>query len=78
MEIVVAVCYTFPAEGVKSLEESKTEITYTYEFKKQIIEYMQENELSYRQTEILFNLPEGLPESWDRLFYNEGVEGLRK
>ena len=58
--------------------KKNSEGKYTGEFKRKIIKYMQINQLSYCQAEILFDLPEGLAEKWDRIYFEEGEEGLYK
>lgn len=50
---------------------------YTAEFKKQVIETMREEKLSYRETEERFEITSHtcIP-SWERIYLEEGPEGL--
>ena len=49
---------------------------YTGEFKQKTVEYMRENGLSYRETGKLFGLKHDLIIKWERIYLEEGAEGL--
>ena len=49
---------------------------YTAEFKKQVVETMQKEGLSYRETERIFELPRRRAADWERIYLVEGAEGL--
>ena len=49
---------------------------YTAEFKRMVVETMQREKLSYRETERRFELPSQRAVSWERIYLTEGFEGL--
>lgn len=49
---------------------------YTPEFKKQVIETMQKEKLSYKETERRFGLPHMRAAAWERIYLEEGPEGF--
>ena len=49
---------------------------YTAEFKKQVVETMQREGLSYRETERIFELPRRRAADWERIYLEEGPEGF--
>ena len=49
---------------------------YTPEFKKLVVETMQAEKLSYRETERRFQLPKMRAQSWERIYLEEGPEGF--
>lgn len=49
---------------------------YTGEFKQMVVETMQREKLSYRETEREFGLPRGRVAAWERIYLEEGAEGL--
>ena len=49
---------------------------YTAEFKRHVVETMREEGLSYRETERRFELPSGQAAAWERIYLEEGPEGL--
>jgi len=50
---------------------------YTGEFKQNAVEYMRENKLSYKETGKLFEINgEDRLRSWERIYLEEGVQGL--
>jgi len=49
---------------------------YTAEFKKQVVETMQKEGLSYRETERIFELPRRRAADWERIYLEEGPEGF--
>ena len=49
---------------------------YTGEFKQQVIETMQNEHLSYRETADRFGLRHKRVQDWERIYLTEGVEGL--
>ena len=49
---------------------------YTPEFKKQVVETMQKEKLSYKETERRFGLPHMRAAAWERIYLEEGPEGF--
>jgi transposase-like protein len=49
---------------------------YTGEFKQMVVERMRQEGLSHRETERLFELPHNRSSSWERIYLEEGMEGL--
>ena len=49
---------------------------YTGEFKQKVVETMQREKLSYREAERQFELPSGRAAAWERIYLEEGPEGL--
>lgn len=50
---------------------------YTGEFKQQVIETMQREQLSYRETARQFDITnKGIIKRWERIYLEEGAEGL--
>lgn len=49
---------------------------YTGEFKQNVVETMQNEGLSYAETERQFGLPDNRAASWERIYLEEGPEGL--
>lgn len=49
---------------------------YTPEFKKQVIETMQKEELSYRETARRFDVSHSRITAWERIYLLEGSEGF--
>lgn len=49
---------------------------YTGEFKQHVVETMRQEGLGYRETERLFELPARRAASWERIYLEEGAEGL--
>ena len=49
---------------------------YTAEFKRHVVETMREEGLSYRETERRFELPTRRAAAWERIYLEEGPEGL--
>ena len=49
---------------------------YTAEFKKLVVETMLKEKLSYRETERRFELPKMRAAAWERIYLEEGPEGL--
>ena len=49
---------------------------YTPEFKKMVVETMQNEGLSYREAERRFNLPNRRAAAWERIYLTEGPEGF--
>jgi transposase len=51
--------------------------TYTGDFKKHVIEYMHENNLSISETAVLFGIPTDVTVGkWERIYYEEGPTAL--
>ena len=51
---------------------------YSPEFKITVIEDMRGNELGYKETERKYGLAKMRAQSWERIYLEEGVEGLMK
>ena len=49
---------------------------YTPEFKKLVVETMQKEKLSYKETERRFGLPDKRAAAWERIYLTEGPEGF--
>ena len=49
---------------------------YTPEFKKLVVETMQKEKLSYKETERRFGLPHKRAAAWERIYLTEGPEGF--
>ncbi len=49
---------------------------YTVEFKKQVIETMQEEHLGYRETAERFHIRHKRVQDWERIYLTEGPEGF--
>ena len=49
---------------------------YTGEFKQMVVEYMHDHEMSCWQVEKEFNLPVRRAQQWERIYLEEGPEGL--
>ena len=49
---------------------------YTGEFKQKVVETMQREGFSYKELERLFELPHNRAASWERIYLEEGPEGL--
>ena len=49
---------------------------YTPEFKKQVVETMEKEKLSYKETERRFGLPHMRAAAWERIYLEEGPEGF--
>lgn len=54
----------------------KTKKIYTGEFKQKVVETMQKEKLSYLDAERRFGLPHNRAASWERIYLEEGPEGL--
>jgi len=49
---------------------------YTGEFKQMVVETMQREKLSHKEAEREFGLPHGRAAAWERIYLEEGAEGL--
>ena len=49
---------------------------YTPEFKKHVVETMQTEGSSYKETARRFDLPNGRAAAWERIYLEEGAEGF--
>jgi transposase-like protein len=49
---------------------------YTGEFKQEVIEYMHDHKMSYSETARIFGVPKSRINSWERIYLEEGAEGL--
>ena len=66
----------YKANGEKGLETRKRK-NYDGDFKKEVIEYMHKNHLSYLETVIHFNLGStNVPSEWDKIYKRKGAEAL--
>jgi len=52
--------------------------SYSGEFKQNVVEYMHDNHLSATQTAIHFRLQTPIVLKWERIYYEEGPQGLYK
>ena len=56
---------------------TKTKKNYDGDFKKEVVEYMHENHLSYLETAKHFNLGStNVPSAWDKIYKKKGAEAL--
>ena len=63
--------------GVNYMPKGKSHKEYTAEFKKQVIETMQEEKLSYRETARQFEINDHKRiMAWERIYLTEGPEGF--
>lgn len=68
----------YKEHGLKGLLKQE-KLSYSGEFKKYVLEYMQENHLSYRETAIHFNLgSHAVISKWEQLNNEEGLQALYK
>ena len=75
-EMVRRWCKHYEIHGVVGIVKNKNN-KYDGEFKQKVVEYMHENHLSASETAIYFNLPqEGAVLKWERIYYEEGPQGL--
>ena len=58
------------------MPKGKPNKRYTGEFKQMVVETMQEEKLSYLDAERRFDLPHNQAASWERIYLEEGPEGL--
>ena len=49
---------------------------YTGEFKQKVVETMMREKLSYKEAERMYELPNNRAASWERIYLEEGPEGL--
>lgn len=69
-------CKKYELFGVAGLLRNKS-ISYSGEFKQNVIEYMHTNHLSYQETAIKFNLSnDSVVSRWERIYYEEGPQAL--
>jgi len=65
----------YETHGESGLERNQKK--YDGQFKLNVIEYMQENHLSYQETAMRFNLAGAeIVQGWERIYYEEGVAAL--
>ena len=63
--------------GGKTMPKGKANKRYTGEFKQKVVETMQEEHLSYRETARQFDICDHhMVASWERIYLTEGAEGL--
>lgn len=55
---------------------SRNQKSYNGEFKQQVIEDMLENKLGYNETRQKYGLSNGRVQLWERIYLEDGVEGL--
>lgn len=58
------------------MPKGKVQREYSGEFKQQVVEDMRNNGLSYKETQRKYNLPNRRMQSWERIYLEEGAEGL--
>ena len=60
------------------MSKGKHNKRYTPEFKIKVVETMQKEKMSYRETALEFNIPQGdkTVAKWERIYLEEGAEGL--
>ncbi len=76
LETVRRWCKHYEIHGVVGIVKNKNN-KYDGKFKQKVVEYMHENHLSASETAIYFNLPqEGAVLKWERIYYEEGPQGL--
>jgi len=59
------------------MPKGKTHKKYTPEFKIMVVEKMQKERLSHKEAEREFGLPHGRAAAWERIYLEEGPDGLR-
>lgn len=62
--------------GVLIMPRGEPNKRYTPEFKQQVIETMQQENLSYRETARRFGVVRSRITAWERIYLEEGAEGL--
>lgn len=65
----------YQEHGVEGLTRRQT-ISYSGEFKQSVIEYMHNNYLSATETAIHFRIQTPVVLKWERIYYEEGPQGL--
>ena len=68
------ICYL--TNGVFIMPKGVPNKRYTPEFKKLVVETMQKEKLSYKETERRFGLPHKRAAAWERIYLTEGPEGF--
>ena len=58
------------------MPKSRTHKKYTGDFKQMVVETMRKEGLSYKEAERQFELPHKRAASWERIYLEEGPEGL--
>jgi len=58
------------------MPKGKPNKRYTGEFKQMVVETMQREHMGYKETERLFQLSHKRAASWERIYLEEGPEGL--
>lgn len=58
------------------MPKGKPNKRYTGEFKQMVVETMRNQKLGYNETERQFELPDKRAASWERIYLEEGPEGL--
>lgn len=58
------------------MPKGKANKKYTGEFKQMVVETMRKEKLSYKEAEREFELPHMRAASWERIYLEEGPEGL--
>ena len=62
--------------GVVFMSKGTLNKKYTGEYKQMVVETMQREKMSCWQADLHFGLPKRRSASWERIFLEEGVEGL--
>ena len=66
----------YEQHGLEGLLKNQNS-SYSGEFKQNVVEYMHINHLSGFETAVHFNLAnENIPNKWERIYYEEGPQGL--
>ena len=58
------------------MAKGTTNKRYTGEFKQEVVERMQREKMSHKEAEREYGLPHGRAASWERIYLEEGPEGL--
>lgn len=58
------------------MPKGRTNRHYTGEFKQKVVEDMRENNLGYNETSKKYQLPRNRVQRWERIYLEEGPEGL--
>ena len=57
-------------------EKGQRKKTYSYEFKIRVVNDLHKNKLAYKEAERKYLLPHNTPKRWERIYLEEGAEGL--
>ena len=65
------------AGGLRGYSKGKPNNKYTPEYKIMVVEKMRNEGLGHKEAEREFGLPHGRAAAWERIYLEEGAEGLR-